>query len=404
MKRLRIAYVVPRCVTENSHGRIVLEMVRALGSDHAIDIFSSDFPQAGRLSATLHRVPLPDQPAPARLASWWAVSPLLVRTGRFDVVHTLGADAPVSTIVTAPCCNRAIRLAVESAGFGGAGLGPTRPAPVVRVLERLFEAADRFCMARSGVARVLALSRGLAADLRTLYGVRSEKIEVVPLGVDADQFAPSIRMARRDESRRRYGFAPDDFVWLHVGGAYRLKGLSVLLDVLERRPDPRLKLLTVSTPGRADLAAIQARGLGGRVVFTGFLRDVRDAYAAGDVFVHPTLYDGFSLSTLEAMASGLPVVVSRCAGVSELLKHDVDAVLLERPTDAADVGGVLDVARADGARREAMAHRGRLTAERHRWETTARQTAAIYAVVANGASSTPAPAAVQPSADGVPLR
>lgn len=378
MRRLRIAYVVPRCVTQNSHGRYVIEMTRALGHDHAIHIMSAAFPPDEALPASLHTVPVPDWPTVVRLAGWWSLSPFLVRNG-FDVVHTLGGDAPVGTVVTAPCCNQAIRLALETAGMRGESLGPQRPALFVRVAEWLAETADRSCMGRRGVARVIAISRHVADELETLYAVDPEKIVVVPLGVDARFFSPDERNARRAEVRRRYGFATEDFVCVHVGGAYRLKGLSVLLDVLHRRPDPRLKVLTVSTPSRVDLAALRARGLAERVVFTGFIPDVRDAYGAGDLFIHPTLYDGFSLATLEAMACGLPTIVSRCAGVSDLLTDGVDGILLERPTDPDEVGFAVDRVRGDSDLQRALGAAARATAERHGWELAARRTAEVYA-------------------------
>src|SRR5688572_28272865 len=106
---MRIAYVVPRCVRENSHGRYVLEISHALARDHDTHIFSAAFPPDEPLLPTLHRVPLPNHPTIARLAFWWTVAPLLVRGARFDAIHTVGGDAPVGTVVTAPCCNLGIR-------------------------------------------------------------------------------------------------------------------------------------------------------------------------------------------------------------------------------------------------------------------------------------------------------
>lgn len=379
---MRIAYVVPWCVPGNSHGRYVLEMARALGRDHQIHIVSGAFPRDDALPASCQRVPLPNRPTLARLASWWALSPLLVRQGRFDIVHTLGGDAPVGTVVTAPCCNRAIRLALEAAGMGGEGIGPRRPSLFVRISDRIAEAADRLCMSRRRVARVIAPSRHVAEELEGLYAVPPEKIAVVPLGVESEFFSPADRAARRAEARWRYGFAPDDFVCVHVGGAYRLKGLSTLLEALRRLPDPRLKVLAVSTPCGADLAAAQARGLAGRVIFTGFVPDIRDAYAAGDLFIHPTLYDSFSLATLEAMACGLPGVISRCAGVSDLLTDGVEGILIERPTDPAEVGRAIDALQGDAELQRDMGRRARATAERYSWGLVARRTLEVYAAAA----------------------
>ncbi|UUZ75921.1 glycosyltransferase [Polaromonas sp. P1(28)-13] len=79
----------------------------------------------------------------------------------------------------------------------------------------------------------------------------------------------------------------------------------------------------------------EAFKLGGRVFFLGSLKDVRPAYEAADCLVHPTLEDTFAMVVLEAMAYGLPVVVSgpQYCGISGLLQHAVNAMILDDPRD-----------------------------------------------------------------------
>lgn len=78
---------------------------------------------------------------------------------------------------------------------------------------------------------------------------------------------------------------------------------------------------------------MERQGMRSLVAFPGSSMDMAPLYAAADCFALPTRYDTFSLVTMEAMASGLPVIVSRVAGVVELLSPDRDRLVLENPED-----------------------------------------------------------------------
>lgn len=375
---MRIAYVVPRCLPGNGHGRYVLELAHTLGQDHDVRIFSSAFPPDGKIPAALTRIRMPDRPAVVRLAAWWAVSRFLVTGGRFDVIHTQGGDAPVGTVVTAPCCNRAIRLALEAAGEETGSYGHRRPAWFTRLSAGIAELADRTCLARQGVRRVIVPARHVGRELGALYGVPAEKMTLVPHGVDLAAFSPAMTQSRRAAAREAFGLRAGDVVGVYVGGAYRLKGLLPLLEAFRRLDDRDFRLLAVGVAENTELAAERARGLGDRVIFAGPVADIAGAYAAGDFFVLPTLYDGFSLATLEAMASGLPVVVSRQAGVTDLLADGREGVLLERPTDPDEIARALDRLRGDPVLRDRLGQEARATAAAHSGEEMARRTLAVY--------------------------
>jgi UDP-glucose:(heptosyl)LPS alpha-1,3-glucosyltransferase len=106
--------------------------------------------------------------------------------------------------------------------------------------------------------------------------------------------------------------------------------------------------------------------------------DIAPYYAAADCFALPTSYDTFSLVTLEAMASGLPVIVSRAAGISELLADGVNALLLQTPTDVVELAGCLGRLIDDHALRRELADKGRLVAEQHSWDRVSQRTLEIY--------------------------
>jgi glycosyltransferase involved in cell wall biosynthesis len=104
-----------------------------------------------------------------------------------------------------------------------------------------------------------------------------------------------------------------------------------------------------------------------------------DRYAAADVFLYLSEYEGFGLPVLEAMARGLPVITSARPATGEIFR---DAALLVEPTDSRAVAACLRQLLADQGLREDLAARGRALAARHSWKEAARRTRAILAEAA----------------------
>ena len=123
-------------------------------------------------------------------------------------------------------------------------------------------------------------------------------------------------------------------------------------------------------PFRAQASTL---GLRGALDFCRPTGDVRNFYAAADVLVAPSLEDAFNLPVLEAMACGLPSIVSRNAGVSEWLTHGFDSLLLKDPGDAGELSEAIR-AMANGPQlRRTLAENAVLTARKLTWDEHAEQ-------------------------------
>jgi UDP-glucose:(heptosyl)LPS alpha-1,3-glucosyltransferase len=170
--------------------------------------------------------------------------------------------------------------------------------------------------------RIVAVSQRVKDEVVRHYGVPESKIVVIRNGVDGDEFKPD--PAARAAVRSELGVAESDYVLLFVGTGFRRKGLPCAVAAVDRVPSANL---WVAGEGRVP-AHPRVRPLGRR-------GDVARLYAAADAFVFPTLYDPFPNACLEAMASGIPIIVSRVAGVSEVV--DGNSIVVE---DALDVDAV----------------------------------------------------------------
>lgn len=171
--------------------------------------------------------------------------------------------------------------------------------------------------------KVIAISDMVKQDMIRWYRIPEEQIHVVYNGVDIERFHPRNRRYR-EEIRRRYGIG-DEFVILFVSNNFRMKGLVFLtraLAEIKKGNSPPFRLLVLGRD-RQDSYLGLARDLGifEEVIFAGSTDEPEKYYGASDLLVHPTFYDACSLTVLEALASGLPVITTASNGASGILCH-----------------------------------------------------------------------------------
>ena len=232
---------------------------------------------------------------------------------------------------------------------------------------------------------VLTPSRAAADDIERLLGVPGERIRVTPEAAGRafvpapDPTAPAVvEAARRFGVRGRYVF--------NVGGLDVRKNLPTLLEAFARAL-PRLREPVQLVIGGAAHSAnpmvfpalepVVARlGLENAVAFTGFLFEAEKValYQGADLYVTPSLYEGFGLSALEAMACGVPVVAANRTSLPEVVG---DAGVLVEPEPEPIAAVMVDLLN-DPARRATLRVRGVTRAATFSWERTARLTLAAY--------------------------
>jgi glycosyltransferase involved in cell wall biosynthesis len=229
---------------------------------------------------------------------------------------------------------------------------------------------------------VLTDSACSARDARRYLGLPEGRIRVVPLAAD-----PSFRPVRDPSAladvRARYGLE-EDFI-LYLGGLDWRKNVAGLIAAFRRADLPRTLAVAgaAHTRNRAmypDLADAAAGDF--RVRFIGHVADADKPalYSAAAFFVYPSLYEGFGLPPLEAMACGTPAIVSERASLPEVTG---DAALRVDPEDPAALTAALCRLHADGALRAQLAAAGLARAATFSWRRTAGETLAAYREVAD---------------------
>jgi len=160
------------------------------------------------------------------------------------------------------------------------------------------------------------------------YRLDPARVRVIHNGVDADRFRPGLASA---EAKHRLGIAPTEFTVMTTSRLDPEKGHRFLFEAIAPLWRERnLRLVVVGT-GRGEAAvrtAADAHGVTPAVTFTGLRRDIPDLLAAADVFVVPTLQEGFPNVVLEAMAMARPVIATDVAGNTEAVTHEHDGLVV----------------------------------------------------------------------------
>ncbi|MCX7680618.1 MAG: glycosyltransferase family 4 protein [Anaerolineae bacterium] len=248
------------------------------------------------------------------------------------------------------------------------------PEAFVPALCRYLERVVPRSVARADL--VLADSAHTRADLIALLGTPPEKVRVLYSGVEA-RFCPQPDEGELQRLQTRYGVGAKPYI-LSVGTLQPRKNYVRLIRAFGQLPDPQLRLVIAGAPGWLYQEVLaEAERYCDRVHILGFVddRDLPALYRNAVLFAFPSLYEGFGLPVLEAMACGVPVV---CSNASSLPEVAGDAALLVDPLDTDGLAQAMALVLADAERRQAMITRGLAQAAQFTWERAATQLKAHF--------------------------
>jgi len=258
-------------------------------------------------------------------ATWWAT-----RRG-FDVVHSHENTwhGEVQTVHVLPVKHNLFHGKQGSA----LALRWLKVATSPRLVAYLWLESRRY--APLAKRRVVLTSQALRQDFVAAYPKAGTMTAVIAPGVAA--VAGPCTATQKLQARATLGLPAQGRGLLLVGNDLRKKGLPTLLQALVGLPSDVWLAVVGQSRQLAEMRALAQRvGVAHRVWFVGALSDMDQAYRAADCLVHPTLEDTYAMVVLEAMAHGLPVVVSaaRWCGIAADLHDGVQALLLHKPDDA----------------------------------------------------------------------
>jgi len=383
-QRPRLAVISP--FLDKSHGseRIVVEWLSHLPDTFDIHVYSQHVEDLDLSRFTWHRIP--KLPLPHLLDFLWWLGACHVLVGwhhrirglRYDLIFSSGANYPGADVI---CVHIVFAEYVRQMCLE-TSLLRNSVWHWPRLLHRKFYYRVACFLEnrayRSPGTTLVVNSKKTAREIAH-YFRRVQAIPVVYLGIDHAAFNPTRRAELRDAARRELGIREDQFALVLVGNDWLNKGVGVLLDAMELLRDLPVRLLIVSREGASQWRnAFSDKNCKDRVQLLPPRKHIEFYYAAADVYAGPSLQDAYAMPVAEAMACGLPVIVSATAGVSEIVTNGVDGLILDDPRDAAGLAALIRRVYEDRVFRDRLGERASETTRKYTWQNNGRELAAIF--------------------------
>ena len=360
-------------------GRYIRELVRALAQvddENEYLLYSNPHVPEGTFPSkdnfTVKRARKPLLTATARILWEQLFLPVELLRDQIDVVHFPDQSYPLLPL---PCPSA---ITVHDLVF--------KIYPQAYTWGKRFYKNLTMMPAIGRASHIIVVSASTKRDVIEAYGIPSERSSVIHNGLSKD-FRPISNPSELDATRARFSL-PAEFI-LHVGTLAPDKNLAALIDafvMLREKNALEHRLVSVGPKGWLYdplFRQVEKHGLQDEVQFLGYAgdEDLARIYSLADVFVFPSLYEGFGFPPLEAMACGTPVVTSNTSSLPEVVG---DAALMVDPQDTAEIAEAIMTILGDSLVRKRLINRGFKRAEAFSWERTAMQTLQVYSAVANG--------------------
>jgi UDP-glucose:(heptosyl)LPS alpha-1,3-glucosyltransferase len=377
-----VAVISPFLDKQHGTERCVAEQVERLAKKYEIHLYSARVDGVDLGKIFWHRIST--LPGPHLLGfCWWFFANQLRRWWdrqfhglRYDLIYTPGINCFDADIISVHVLFSDFYRQVRD----GLSLRQNPVTSWLRLIHRrlyygsIIELEKRIYARRKCL--LTAVSQRTAESL-TRFGRR--QIPVIYHGISGERFNPQNLNRLHGQSRGHWGLTESTLCLLLVGNGWKNKGLETLLDAVGSIGSAELRLLVVGQddpfPYRDAIARL---GLGQRVSFLPPRADVEFYYAAADIYVSPSWEDAFGLPPLEAMACGLPVIVSNRAGVSELITDGVDGIVLKDPQDVASLAHLISDLQGNPGLRVALGENAARTARQYTWERNAAQLDTLF--------------------------
>jgi len=369
----KIAVVVPKYGLVGGGERYVAELTERIAAipKYDIHVFANQWHRQSD-NVTFHKVPVITFPKWLTTISFaYFANRKIARLG-VDLIHTHERifKADICTLHSIPH-----RIWVEK----------IRRKKLLSLFDRATIWVEKQMFTKGGCRIFMPVSSFARQKMQEVYTVAPERIRIVHPGVDIEKFKPA-ESELRLEIRHELGVKDDEVLILFVSMNFELKGLDLLLAALSRlRKDGRGKQPKLLVVGKGNISKYQdisrQLGIAENVVFTGVRHDMERIYVAGDLFVLLSNFDTFGMVVTEAMASGLPVIVSDKVGAKDLVRNAENGFIVDRDNIEEICSKIVHM--SDERVRVRMSRNAQNTIKDYTWDKVALDVMNIYENISN---------------------
>ncbi len=377
-KKFKIAVVIPKYGLVGGGEKFALELTERIAQNprYEIHVFANQWKIASD-RFTFHKIPIITFPKFLTTISFSYFANRKISEMNFDLIHTHERIfyADIFTMHSIPH-----RIWVKD----------VRKKKIMSLFDYCTIWVERHLIKRA--KKFVAVSSLTKEKFLEEYQVNPENVPVIHPGVDLDKFKNDDK-AKRYEIRSHFGIDESDAVILFVGMNFEIKGLDILMRAIARttsnQENNRLKLLVVGKGNEKKYKKLAYQlGITENVIFAGLRKDhIEHIYFACDIFAMLSKFDTFGMSVLEAMAAGLPVIISRNVGAKDLVSDSGNGFVVEQDNIEAVRSKISLLLNRE--KREYMANQARQTAIQYSWEAMAERMTDIYETFLTSPAGTP---------------
>lgn len=343
----------------------------ARNNNFEIHVFANELaPNSDRIK--FHKVPIIQFPRFLHQLSFAWFACRMIRRMNFDLVHSHEwiFNADIFTIHSLPHAS---------------WIRDVRKKRFFSLFDRGKIAVEQRAIKTGGSSRFLPVSSLAMQAYRREYATLPGQWHVMNPGVNVARFSTPDRAACRAEIRGRYGIGESDVLLIFVGMSFGIKGLDTIIEALAKArailPKANFRLLVVGRGGYEEgkfRRQAQSLGVAEAVTFAGAQVDgLERYYRAADIFIMLSKFDTFGMVVLEAMAAGLPVILSPNVGAKDLVEEGINGFVLPALQDS-DAASDRIVQLSNIEQRATMGMAAARTASMHDWEKLAGKMGEIY--------------------------
>jgi len=364
----RIAVVIPKYGPVGGAERFACEVTERLARSgrYEFHVFANCWQATPGSPVVFHKVPIIKFPRSLRPWSFPWFAQRAIESGQFDLVHS--HDRTFRADVFSIHC-------VPHAGW----IGSVRKKRA-SLFDRSMMAVEKRMINDNADAWFLPVSSLAVEAFHHEYRELPGRWQITHPGVDIARFASPDREACRREIRGRYGIRDTDLLVLFVGMNFEVKGLDAILAALAKaRTKANVRLLVIGRGDEQKYGALaRLLGVAAAVTFAGTQTiGIERYYRAADVFMMLSAFDTFGMVVVEAMAAGLPVIISGKVGTKDLIADGENGFVVPNPQDS-DTAAVRLVQLLDSKGREAVSKAAQQRALAHDWAAVVKELEVVY--------------------------
>jgi len=315
---MKIGIVIKHCCWSLS-SNFLLELLPYFTKKHSIHIFAGKWDKVNNKRVHFHKVPVFFSNFFLQELFFSISSTIIMKNQTFDVT------------IAQPTRYMSPDIALMQFCYKGWDEYKKKMGLKLTFAERLSPIIEKYNLKKAKM--VIATSEGIKIELIEFYHIPEDKIRVIPNGVNPKEF--SFTKKEKINLREKLGFSKDDKIILFVGRNLKRKGLEYILKALPMVKEKNVKLIVCGGDDEYHRNIVRELNEESRVIFAGNVKNVPEYCAVSDMFVFPTFYEGFSFATLEAAASGLPIIATVANGTEDLIEDGKNGFLLKERTPEA---------------------------------------------------------------------